>query len=249
MPATIIVVVIATLIAQADRLAAARQAIAGKTFHAVFSPGTATADVLMGADGRQRIIRWGASAIEGGIVSSDGTGSRWTDVWMHLTEYTGRPARRCGDRAAARGELIVQYEHKQSTNRWTATTMALASDAHLPSGVDQALAMLRGTGRIANGERRRVDGRSAQEFIAEWKSPYDDPRAEPPVITGDPLPNVKGDPALEETIQSLWIDSESSLPLRWEVTRRGIVQQGFAFRYERFGLRPPTGVTRPDCVP
>jgi hypothetical protein len=247
MPATILVVVIATLIAQADPLVAARQAIAGRTFHAVFSPGTATADVLMAADGRPRIIRWGASAIEEGIVSSDGSW-RWTDVWIHVMEYTGRPARRCRDRVAQRNELIVRYEHRQSTNAWTATTLALAPDENLPSGVDQALAMLRGARRITTGEQRRIEGRPARELIAEWKSPFEDPRAEPPVITGDPLPNVKGDPALDETIQSLWIDTESSLPLRWEVTRRGIVQQGFDFRYEPIDLQPPRGIRAPDCV-
>jgi hypothetical protein len=244
--AAILVAIAGALIAQADPLARSRQAIAGKTFHAVFSPGTAAADVRMGKDGRPRIVRWGPSAVEAGFVSSDGTGSHWTDVLTHVTEYTGRPARRCGAGAAPRGELVVGYEHRQSDNTWTATAFALAPDQNLPSGVDQALAMLRNARPITIGGQRRIGERPARELIAEWKSPY--PAAEPALITGDPLPNVKGDPALDETIQSLWIDTESSLPQRWEVTRRGIVQQGFDFRYETIDLQPPAGVRAPDCV-
>jgi len=241
-----LVAIAGALIAQADPLARSRQAIAGKTFHAVFSPGTAAADVRMGRDGRPRIVRWGPSAVEAGFVGGDGTSSHWTDVLTHVTEYTGRPARRCDAGAAPRGELIVRYEHTRSGNTWIATAFALPPEQNLPSGVDQALAMLRRSGPLANGGEGRIGGRPARELIAEWKSPY--PAAAPPLITGDPLPNVKRDPLLDDTIQSLWIDTASSLPLRWEVTSRGLVQQGFDFRYERIDVQPPRGVRVPDCV-
>jgi len=248
-------VMMLTLIGQADpardeiarALDASRQAIAGKTLHASFSPGSAVADVLMGAGGRPRIIRW-TGAIASGIVGGDGTRSEWRDELTMVTEYTGRPARRC-DGTAQRGELVVSYDYRDSTKTWTTTAFALASDVVGPSGVDQALAMLRGAKAMTNGQPQQLDGRWAREIIAAWEPPADrnDPRSQPPVLTGDPRPNVKGDPALNETIQSLWIDAESSLPLRWEVTKRGVRVQAFDFRYEPIDLQPPAGVTPPDC--
>jgi hypothetical protein len=78
-------------------------------------------------------------------------------------------------------------------------------------------------------------------------SPFE-PRAQPPMIIGDPIPNVRGDRAPIESLQSLWIDTESLLPLRWEVNRRGERTHGLDFTYVPIDLQPPAGVQPPDCI-
>jgi hypothetical protein len=47
---------------------------------------------------------------------------------------------------------------------------------------------------------------------------------------------VVGDPAQNEATQLLWIDIESLLPLRWEVSRRGMFNYGFDLIYESIDL-------------
>jgi hypothetical protein len=105
--------------------------------------------------------------------------------------------------------------------------------------------MLLGAAPIASGDREQISGRWAREFVSPWTPPYPATRAT--IFTGDPRPNVVGVPASSDT-QSLWIDTESLLPVRWEATRRGMVTHSFAFTYESIDIRPPAGVNPPTCI-
>jgi len=65
------------------------------------------------------------------------------------------------------------------------------------------------------------------------------------VLTGDPAPN----PADFIPIQSLWIDTESLLPLRWEVFQRQAFLGATDFVYEKLDLQRPAGFEMPTCIP
>jgi len=62
------------------------------------------------------------------------------------------------------------------------------------------------------------------------------------------MPNVAVDPAPRDATQSLWIDTSSLLPLRWELFKRGKPTSGFDMTYESIDLRPPAGVDAPACI-
>src|SRR6188474_1603495 len=66
--------------------------------------------------------------------------------------------------------------------------------------------MLRATGTLSSGGSRLVGKRNARALVSPM------PLSDDVVLTGDPAPN----PAEFVPIQSLWIDTESLLPLRWE---------------------------------
>jgi hypothetical protein len=67
-------------------------------------------------------------------------------------------------------------------------------------------------------------------------------------VRGDPIPNVVGQPAPNDSIQSLWIDTRSLLPLQWEVSKRGMLTFGLDVDHELIDLRPPAGVDAPECI-
>jgi hypothetical protein len=107
--------------------------------------------------------------------------------------------------------------------------------------------MLRGAIAVTSGERRRMGDRWARAFVALWSPPVD--RAtEKPLLTGDPLPNVAGDPRPNSAMQSLWIDTEWLLPLRWALSGAGRLNYRFDFSYGSIDLRPPEGVDAPQCI-
>lgn len=61
----------------------------------------------------------------------------------------------------------------------------------------------------------------------------------------DPAPN----PADFVPVESLWIDTDTLLPVRWEVSQRQAVVGVAEFVYEPLDLRPPAGVETPTCIP
>jgi hypothetical protein len=112
--------------------------------------------------------------------------------------------------------------------------------------MSQAFEMLRGLVSVTSGERRRIRNRRARALVSPWTPPsvsFDLPR-----LIGDPTPNLRGDPAPSDAIQSLWIDSTSLLPLRWEVSERGVRKYGWDFSYSSTDLRLPPRVHPPDCI-
>jgi hypothetical protein len=233
---------------------ASRRALAAKTFRLVTAAGGQGTEVLMGPDGRPKMIRR-TYGLEGGIVfgvvagapgvATEPTQTHWHDEFINIVDYTGRPARRCAG-STAQGEMVIEYEHRGSTNAWTATARNRnAGDVGGP-GIAPVFNMLLGAPPVASGEREQIGGRWARAFDSSWTPPGSN--AEPPLLRGDPIPNLAGTLAPDDPTQTLWIDTESLLPLRWEASRRGMVTHGFTFTYESIDLRPPPGIDAPACI-
>lgn len=225
-------------------LTASRQAIDGKACRLSYGAGGPGPEVLMRSDGRPRFMRLasGVNVNSASIsASGDGTATRREtqsrDDLINFIDYTGRPARRC-DGSVEPGELVIEYEHRRSTNTWTAKAR-LRTPMEVGAPIFDALA---GVTRVTSGERKQVGGRWARAFAAPWTLP---PGAQP----GGPLP--------AGATQTLWIDVESLLPLRWGVSippapERGmpaIPDYGLSFTCDAsIDVRPPDGVTPPDCI-
>jgi hypothetical protein len=99
--------------------------------------------------------------------------------------------------------------------------------------------MLRTADTLASGASRLVGRRNARAFVSPM------PMSDDVVLTGDPAPN----PAEYVPIQSLWIDTASLLPLRWEVFQRQALRGGIDFVYEPLQFGPPSGFEVPTCIP
>ena len=226
-------------------LAATRVAVSGKTCRLSYVPNGPGPEVLMGANGRPRYVRASSGYDYGsGRVAVDGNGNRTqsqqsghVDV-VTFTEYTGRSARKC-DGAPLDDELVIEYEHKSTDDRWTvkARTRTLLEFAA------PVFDMLAGITPVESGNRRSMDGRVGRALVAPWKLP---PGAQP----GGPLP--------AGVSQSIWIDTVSMLPLRWSISmpampERGvpaIPDYGLSFTYDSsLDLRPPDAILSNDCVP
>lgn len=239
-------------------LRASQQALAGKAFRLSFVPGGAGSEFLMGSGGRLRMFRM-SGGIERGIVGGVSAGcisppcpaavppvrTEWHDYVTTVFEFTGRPARWCNG-VAEPGELVIEYTHYQSTDSWTVSARA-ETQPGLGPGYTPVFDLLRGATPLISGERRRIGNRPARAFFAPWTPPDDRGLVE---VTGDPLPNV---PRIvsrlpHDETQTLWIDTESLLPLRWEATRPDTNDYGFSFTYEPIDLRRPAGVQAPDCI-
>jgi hypothetical protein len=232
-------------------LDASRRALTGKTLRVSSAPRGRGPEVLMGAGGRPKIVR-ATYGIEGGVVSgtpgsASSTERRWHEDIVSIVDYTGRPARRC-DGSAEQGEMVIEYVQRGTTNGWTATARGRAERDLGAPGLAPVLEMLRGAGPLTSGERRQVGDRWARAFVSPWTAPPPDPRSKAPLLTGDPVPNVAGDPVANDATQSLWIDTASLLPLRWEVSKQGRVTSGFDITYQSINLRRPVGVDAPSCI-
>ena len=225
-----------------------RAAIAGKTCRLAYAPGGPGPAVLMGSNGRPRYVRATSGYDMGGVSGSvsggsDGSMTRsqsqqagHVDV-ITFTDYTGRLARKC-DGTALEDELVIEYEHRSTDNRWTAKARTRSPMEILAPVFD----MLAGTAPVETGDRWQIDDRMARALVAPWKLPAG---AQP----GGPLP-----PGMT---QSLWIDTVSMLPLRWSISIPAspgqgipaIPDYGLSFTYDpTIDLRPPEGVTAPDCI-
>ncbi len=231
-------------------LSASRKELIGKTFRVPSTPGGQELEVLLGSTGAPKMARTSYRTLGGtigGVVSGRSTSSietRWSEDIIKIIDYTDRPARRC-DGSAEKGEMVIEYMFRSSTKAWTVT--ARRRDPHDVGGlgIAPAFEMLRGAGLITNGERRRIGGHWARAFITPWAPPAD--RSPQPLLTGDPIPNVAGHPVPNDPTQSLWIDAESLLPLRWEASDRKL-SYGFDFIYESIDLRRPSGIEAPECI-
>ncbi len=208
----------------------------------------------MGPAGQPKIVRM-SYGIEGGTVSGAVSGSatpaetHWHDNIVSVIDYTGRPARRC-DGSVGPDMLAIEYTFRGSTQAWTTTTRSQDARQVGGPGFAPVFEMLRGAVPLTNGERRRIGDRWARAFVSQWAPPADDFRAQAPMLTGDPMPNVKGEPTTtRDATESLWIDTESLLPLRWEASASGTLTHGFDFTYESIDLRRPAGIDAPQCIP
>jgi hypothetical protein len=230
-------------------LAASRDALTGKTLRLPSVFNGQGPELRLGPAGLPTAVR-SISTIEGGTVSvsADGTSTstHFVEEVTRFIDYTGGAVRRCGGEIEP-GEMVIEYVRRGAGRDWTAT--ARRRDANDVGGLGYAwmFAMLGGTGSLVSSERGQIAGRPARAFAAPWVLPGGD-NVERIILRGDPAPNVIGEPAPNESIQTLWIDAESLLPLRWDVNKRGERTHGFDFTYFSIDLQPPAGVEAPTCV-
>ena len=231
-------------------LNASQRAIAGRTLRLLRGRSTVGGiEVLMGRLGRPRLIHM-SGVVEGGIVYGMASGAvgpapppptHYVEKRTTIIDYTARPARRC-DGSAMAGELVVRYEYHGAIDAWTATAHAETVETGMVMWT-HPFRMLSGVTPVTSGERKPIDGRWARGFVARWTPPHGGPQQVE--LTGDPLPNVIGARAPWVPIQTLWIDTKSLLPVRWETSDLG---DDYTLTYERLDPRPPAGVRAPDCI-
>src|SRR4030095_13208717 len=82
-----------------------------------------------------------------------------------ITEFTGRPARRC-DGAAGDGELLIQYRHENEQG-WTAKARTRTPIEFAAS----VWGMLAGVVAVEDGAMKTIGDRQVRAFVAPWKPP------------------------------------------------------------------------------
>jgi hypothetical protein len=210
-------------------LSEVRREVAGKTLRLGYAPGGPGVEIRMGTDGRPRLLRTGTEQVTP-------QGERIEVVT--ITEYTAMPARSCGG-ASLDGNLVVEFEYFNLDKRWVANARTRGW-TELGSPLFDILA---GDTAVQAGELRQIGNRPARALVA----PYTHPPSPPNVQIVDPLPQA--------TMQSLWIDTASLLPLRWALALpahlpAGPSEYGLWFSYdEAIDLQRPGGVAMPECVP
>jgi hypothetical protein len=226
-----------------------RTALAGVTVHSTSATRPAI-DILMDAAGRPSMVRTRLNSppgtervatVTGGVPGGKTVTVRVpepavTEQFILLYEYTWSPARRC-DGAAASADLVFQYLLDPTTKKWTAT--ARESSRHdavmaLPLDILSTSASLRSDETLAIGDR------TARAIV----SPMPESFRFVPVLTGDPAPN----PDEFVPVQSLWVDTVSLRPLRWEVSQRQAIVDQADFVYDAPTLERPAGVKAPQCI-
>ncbi len=126
-------------------------------------------------------------------------GQAETVTFLH---YTGTAARGC-DGTPRTGELVLEYEHKGST--WTV-------EARTRSAIelnDAAFEMLAGHQALTSGAVQRLGDRTLRALVAPFRSPEG-------ALGGPPL----------GTLMSLWLDTNSLLPVRWSLTLPASAEHG-----------------------
>jgi len=243
-----------TAIEIASVLDASRRAVARKTFRASALSGRLSLDVRVERSGRPKIVRT-AFGLEGGMVFGVAAGAptppfstemRWHEDVVSIVEYTGRPVRRC-DGSVEPGEMVISYTLSSRSSSWTTEGRRRDPTEIQYPNVQRVFELLRGIAPLTSGERCSIGGRPARAFVAPWKPPPDR-SSHAPILTGDPIPNVAGEPSQTEATESLWIDVRSLLPLRWKISKRGVLMYGYDFKKMSLDLRPPPGVRAPDCI-
>ena len=214
-----------------------RQALAGKTLRLV-DKFQGDPEILMGRDGMPRLVRFkGRGESVAGITTETGTMRVFNlpDVIVSVFEYSRVPARRCNGGQAASG-MVIEYLMNLTTKVRQVTAR---EPGPRDAGMARPLEMLKATETLTSGENRLVGNRRARALVSPM------PVSGDVVLTGDPAPN----PAEFVRMQSLWIDTDSLLPLRWEVFQRQARLGAIDFVYEQIDLRRPAGFEMPKCIP
>ena len=147
--------------------------------------------------------------------------------------------------------VAILVVSRSSSPTWTAAARLRAAGEFGGPGITLVFETLQGIASLTSGERRRVDDHWARAFSSPW-TPPPDREDKPAFITGDPPPNVLGDahpgePATPWT-QTLWIDTSSLLPVRWELFKGGTLTNHFDGHVEAIDLRPPVSPVAPECI-
>jgi hypothetical protein len=147
--------------------------------------------------------------------------------------------------------MAIEYTRRNSSSVWTVTARRRAAREFGGPGITPVFEMLQGTGSLTSGDRRHIAGHSTRALTSPW-TPPPDREDRPAFLTGDPTPNVVGDPRPREPAkkwtESVWIDTSSLLPVRWEVSEGGTLTNHLDFDFESIDLRPPVGLVPPDCI-
>jgi len=208
-----------------------RAVVSDKKARLSYVPGGPGPEVIMGPTGWPRSVRT-TSGYDFG--ARDGR-SGHVDL-ITLTNYTGAASQRC-DGPALNGELIIEYEYRNPPDRWTVKARTRALLEPLAPLFDA----LAGRTRLQTGEQQQIDGRMARAFVAPFQIP----------------PGGQGGPPAGTT-QSLWIDVETLLPLRWSLSVPAVPARGtpafsgygLSFTYDAsIELNVPDGLTTPTCIP
>jgi hypothetical protein len=248
-----------TLAEDARVLRAVRAAIAGKRGRLISAAdeaaGRAGMEFAVGPDGRLWFLR-SSGRIMGGIVGSDGTGTTFTREYVTITHLSGRPARGC-DGTPRPGQLIVTYRNEGDGWFATARTQVYAAS---PTPLDDFLA---GNLHVDSGELQMIGDRPARVFVAPWTMAArtaEEAAKQGPEYRSDDGGRTWTKPSPADTpqlAQSLWVDTESLLPVRWALTsvadpERHVPPKPYnvlTVRYDKaINIQPPRGVTPPDCV-
>jgi len=221
----------------ASVLEASRKAVAGRVMHVAYRPDGPGPDFLMRSDGRPLYMS-ATSGRDFGSSSAWGNGATRTESGhvdvSSFTHYTGSAARGC-DGTPRSGELVIDFEN---TGRgWTANART-RRDAEINGS---AFEMLAGRTQAVSGDSRDVRGRPARAFVAPYTLPAG---------------SIGGPPS--GTMQSLWLDVVTLLPLHWSLklpttpdSVRELPEFGVAFTYpdpSTVNLQPPPGINPPDCI-
>jgi hypothetical protein len=205
-------------------LDAVRAAVARKTFWVSSSfAGTPSLELLLGSDGRPVLIQ-----VTSGIdTSGAGQPARHVTVEV-LTHFLRQPALYC-DGSPAPGELVAEYE-----NVGDGWTVSMRHSEAGPGDLTPISAALRGEVAFVDAGASTIAGRLARGLTAPWN-----PR-DPDAVRA------------HEAAQTLWLDEQSLLPLRWSVTMSvpvGAAAFGFFLvPDDTIELRPPAGVQPASCI-
>ena len=219
-----------------------RQALAGMTLRLI-GDRHGRPEILLGRDGMPRMIRT-ASAASGervATVTRDGIGGdvpipSTPERVILLTEYTAIPARRCNGTPAT-GHMVVEYLLSTTSGVWSVTARERRRG---DVAFFRPLAMLSTAASLKSGEIKLVGNRTARAIVSPWTQSD----STGVFITGDPPPNA----AEFVPMQSLWIDTSSLLPLRWEISQRQAIVDGVDFVYEPLEFQRPSTVDAPNCI-
>jgi hypothetical protein len=222
----------------ASVLEASRKAVAGRVMHLAYQPDGPGPDFLMRSDGRPKYMR-ATSGRDFASASAWGNGAGHTESGhvdvSSFTHYTGAAARGC-DGTPRTEELVIEFEN---TGRgWTARART-RGDSEINGS---AFEMLAGHTQAMSGDSRDIRGRAARAFVAPYVLPAG--------ATGGPPPG---------TMQSLWLDVVTQLPVLWTLKLpampafpgREVPEFGVAFTYpdpSTVDLQPPAALNPPDCV-
>jgi hypothetical protein len=219
------------------------QALAGVTLR-LRQERQADIEILMGPAGMPHMVRRTYDGPGPGetvaTVTREGVSVRLPSVpghFVQLSEYTGLRASHCTG-APATGEMIIEYTLNSATQIWTATAHERRPG---DTGIALPLNMLKSTVALRSGESRLIGNRTARAIVSPWPLF----NSQDPFLTGDPAPNQ----AEFVPVESLWVDTSSLLPLRWELSQRQAVTGGFDFVYEPLEFQRPAGVKVPTCIP
>ena len=223
----------------AQTLRASRDAAANRPFHVSPSPtGMPGPEMLLGSDGRPTFLR---------TTTGFGTSSGQLNV-VTFSHYTRQAAMYC-DGTPAPGELVADYENLGGG--WTVSVRHSVDGFEVLTPI---FAALRGDVALADAGLAVIAGRMARGLRAPWSPPQ-------PVTVEEKFPDgsstrtlLPGGPMPADAAQTLWIDQQSLLPLRWSITMTNpstatrIDYGMFLVADDSIDLRPPVGIEPTTCI-